>query len=170
MPEMSLFRRMSRSPLNIEPSVDLAVKGRAGMLSAPGLGIVRYDVPVGLLFRLLVAVRARCQKARSLSRGCLGGSILMFLPSASAVVVARVGSMANVPILGPLPSFGVIGRGVFGVIGTLCVTALGKTGALGALSVGLPAARFRSSRRAICTSLDSSSVVSPSSSEASAWR
>lgn len=41
MPDASLLRRMSKSPLNMEPKVDLAVKGRDGKSSAAGLGMVR---------------------------------------------------------------------------------------------------------------------------------
>lgn len=41
IPEASLLRRISKSPLNMDPRVDLAVNGREGMSSATGLGMVR---------------------------------------------------------------------------------------------------------------------------------
>ena len=163
---VSLLRSMSRLPLNIEPNVDCAVNGRGGMLSARGLGIVRNE-PRGLPSRLLFAVLARSQNALSFSGGLLGGRIWMFLPMGSVVMLARVGSIANVPVRGPLPSFGVTGRGVdpdrvAGVIARLFSS--GVRGVLGVSADALQAAFFLSSNLAICSSAVSSSVVSPSSS------
>ena len=164
IPDESLFRKMSRFPLNIEPSVDLAVKGSSGMLSPAGLGRVKYADSEGLFVRVLFAVFARSQKALSFSCGWDGGRSLMFLPRASVVIVARVGSMTKVPATGPFPCFGVVGRGVDGAESVVDTRRFAMLGALGERSAVLPAAFFRSSSLAICSSAVSSSVVSPSSS------
>lgn len=112
--------------------------------------------------RLLLAVRARCQNALSFSRGCEGGSTLIFLPSESVVMAARVGSSMNVPVFGPFALRGVVGleAGVEAIV----MARSAMVGVPGLLFDALPAAFFRSSSLAICSSRDSSSVASPSSS------
>lgn len=162
MPAVSLLRRMSRFPLNMEPSVDSAVKGRAGILSAPELAIVMYEEFSKLLRRLHLL--ARSQKALSLSSGLVGGRSLILLPPASVVIDARVGSISNEPLAGSLAVLGVLGRDADEAPLPLEVVCLAASGVLGVALARASAAFFLSGSLATCSSRVSSSVLSPSSS------
>lgn len=67
------------------------------MLSDPGLGTVIHE-PRLLPEALRLTLRAFSQNALSFSGGFVGGSILVLRATESFVIVARVGSLANVPI------------------------------------------------------------------------
>ena len=159
---------MSRLPLNIDPSVDFAVNGRIGTLSLLLLCTIWREFR-RLPSRLPTTDLACSQNALSFSSGFVGGSILSLPSTGSVVMAARVGSAANVPLLGPFAVPGVTGRGVAGDLvvvearRTVVFACFPTTGVAGTLAEDLEAS-FLCSNLAICSSAVSSSVSSPSSS------